>query len=77
MRVEEIARIRPASDVKQTEPIEPWGPITYIELLKHENWQPKTDAGVRIVPIHPWLIEHGFIELVGRRIKEISAPKAR
>ncbi len=69
MRLEEICRLRPADDIELI------NGIACFVIQKHpDGWDPKTEAGERKVPIHPWLIEHGLLKLVERRRSE-SAPR--
>lgn len=67
MRLEEICRLRPSLDIviKNALPC-----IDIKPHLKQEGWapwDPKTGSGIRIIPIHSWLIRHGFLELVERQ----------
>jgi integrase len=61
MRLEEICRLRPAADVQFLEKI----PCFLIQ--EQDDWSPKSDAGVRIVPIHPFLLDLGLMALVNQR----------
>lgn len=65
MRLEEICRLRPDDDIQRI------NGINCFDIQKHpDGWDPKTEAGERKVPIHPWLVEHGLLELVERRRRE-------
>ncbi len=65
MRLEEICRLRPAEDIERI------NGVACFVIQKHpDGWDPKTEAGERKVPIHPWLIEHGLLKLVERRRAE-------
>lgn len=64
MRLEEICRLRPGLDIQNREGI----PCFVIQ--EQGDWRPKSDAGVRIVPVHIILLELGFMDLVERRISE-------
>lgn len=67
LRLEEICRLRPAHDVEEIEGV----PCFRIqEHPEPEPWSPKTEAGERILPVHPVLIELGLAELVERRRAE-------
>ncbi|WP_155243258.1 site-specific integrase [Brucella anthropi] len=58
MRLEEICRLRPATDiiVKDGAPC--------FDISPREGWDPKTESGTRIIPIHSWLIRHGIMDFV-------------
>jgi integrase len=64
MRLEEICRLRPADDIQELEGI----PCFVIQ--EQGDWSPKSDAGVRIVPIHNHLLELGLMALVDARKSE-------
>ena len=65
MRLEEIVRLRPMHDVT-----EKCG-IPCFSIQPHpDGWNPKTEAGRRLVPIHSFLIELGFLDFVGSRTTE-------
>jgi integrase len=57
MRIEEIARLRPTDFRKD-------GDHTFIIIDQREDWGPKSEAGERAVPVHPKLIEMGFLDFV-------------
>jgi integrase len=54
MRLEEICRLRPHNDIAVKD-----GIYSFI-IQKREDWDPKTEAGARVVPVHSWLLSHGF-----------------
>lgn len=54
MRLEEICRLRPHHDITVRD-----GIYSFI-IQKRDGWDPKTEAGERIVPVHSWLLSHGF-----------------
>ena len=65
MRLEEICRLRPAHDVI-TE-----NGVACFKIQPHpDGWDPKTEAGERKIPIHSWLVRHGFLDLVATRRAE-------
>ncbi|MGB3901200.1 MAG: site-specific integrase [Mesorhizobium sp.] len=65
MRLEEIARLRTDHDVIFE------GKVPCFKIQIHpDGWDPKTEAGEREIPVHPWLIKHGFLRLVEQRRKE-------
>ncbi|WP_223564969.1 site-specific integrase [Agrobacterium tumefaciens] len=58
MRLEEICRLRPAHDLITRDG-------TYcFDIKKRDGWDPKSEAGARLVPVHSWLIKHGLREFV-------------
>jgi integrase len=66
LRLEEMAQLRP-EDIKKQKG-------TWLFLIQehpafagHPAWSPKTEAGERIVAVHPTLIELGFLDLVDAR----------
>ena len=63
MRLEEIARLRP-------EDVTVVGDIPIILIQEQPGWSPKSEAGERAVPVHPALIDLGFLDLVSRQRKE-------
>lgn len=78
MRLEEIARIRPKADVKVTRPqCVDDQQIVYVEVKVQDDWDPKTPAGKRLVPIHSWLITHGFLEYVRHRCGQIDSSRSK
>lgn len=67
LRVEEIARLRPSHDIQELEGI----PAFVVQEHPNPNrWSPKTEAGERVVPIHPFLLELGIMDLVDQRRRE-------
>jgi len=61
MRLEEIARLRP-------EDMQTHSGVPMFILQEHpDGWSPKSEAGGRAVPVHPRLIEIGFLNLVDRQ----------
>jgi hypothetical protein len=64
MRLEEICRLRPGIDItiKNAMPC--------FDIAPREGWDPKTEAGTRIIPIHSWLIRHGFMDFVKQQRAE-------
>jgi integrase len=67
MRLEEICRLRPVD-------IQELSGISCFVLQPHpDGWSPKTQAGERPVPVHPFLIELGFLDLLAKRRKAGSA----
>jgi integrase len=57
MRVEEIARLRPAHDIVEIEGV--WS----FKIQKHANgWAPKTEASERVVPVHSKLMDLGLLQ---------------
>lgn len=58
MRLEEICRLRPGVDIITRDA------IPCFNITPREGWDPKTESGARIIPIHPWLIKHGFMNFV-------------
>lgn len=58
MRLEEICRLRPPIDiiVKDGMPC--------FDITTRDGWDPKTESGTRLIPIHSWLIQHGFMDFV-------------
>lgn len=62
MRVEEIARLRPREDIQTIDG------VPAIMIQPHpDGWNPKTEAGERVVPIHSRLAAFGFLDFVERR----------
>ena len=65
MRLEEICRLRPGTDVTLID-----GTLTMLiqeQLEPPPPWSPKSEAGERAVPVHPMLLELGFAEWVASR----------
>jgi hypothetical protein len=62
LRLEEICRLRPAHDITEV------SGVPVFKIQDHpdpEPWSPKSEAGERVVPIHPVLIEMGVLGLAG------------
>jgi integrase len=75
LRLEEIARIRPQHDIefaKVTDSLTGKSDLTILKVTPHNGWNPKTAAAKREIPVHTWLIDHGFNQLVDRRSEEIE-----
>lgn len=70
MRLEEICRLRPAHDIAAENGIH----CFIIQPHPEDGWDPKTEAGERKVPIHSWLINHGFLDVLSRR-REVGAAR--
>ncbi|SMF36643.1 Site-specific recombinase XerD [Azospirillum oryzae] len=68
MRLEEICRLRPI-DVETMK-----GAACFLLREHPDGWSPKTEAGERTVPVHPFLVELGFLRLVEQRRRE-DAPR--
>lgn len=67
MRLEEIARLRVDHDVIFE------GKVPCFKIQVHpDGWDPKTEAGEREIPVHSWLIKHGFLRLLEQRRNEGS-----
>lgn len=62
MRLEEICRLRPAHDIVTEN-----GVSCFLIQPHLDGWDPKSEAGERRVPIHSWLVRHGFLDLAARR----------
>jgi len=62
MRVEEIARLRPDADIDVIDGV----PVFRIQPHS-DGWEPKSEAGERVVPIHSVLIKMGFLRFVEAR----------
>ncbi|CAM3820556.1 Integrase/recombinase, subgroup 2 [Roseomonas mucosa] len=62
MRVEEIARLRIRQDIRDLH-----GRLAFVVQEQLGVWSPKTEAGARIVPVHPLLLKLGFHDFVERR----------
>jgi integrase len=65
MRLEEICRLRPADDIQLIN-----GVACFVIQPHPDGWDPKTEAGERKIPVHPWLIRHGLLKLIDRRRAE-------
>jgi integrase len=66
LRVEETARLRPAHDFKE------FSGVLCMVVQDQGDWSPKTEAGERVVPVHPRLLELGLRDLLARRHAEGS-----
>lgn len=62
MRVEEIARLRPSDDIQTIN-----GIAAFVIQPHPDGWNPKTEAGERVIPVHSALIRLGFLDFVERR----------
>lgn len=61
LRLEEACRLRP-QDVTEV-----LG-VPCMRISDHpDGWSPKSEAGERDVPVHSWLIRHGFLKLAEKR----------
>ncbi|WP_457584298.1 tyrosine-type recombinase/integrase [Ensifer canadensis] len=58
MRLEEICRLRPGTDIIVKDG------VTCFDIAAREGWDPKTEAGTRIIPVHSWVLRHGFMNFV-------------
>ncbi|TBD12082.1 site-specific integrase (plasmid) [Rhizobium ruizarguesonis] len=58
MRLEEICRLRPAIDIIVKDGLPCFG------ITAREGWDPKTESGTRVIPVHSWLIRHGLMDFV-------------
>ncbi len=54
MRLEEICRLRPHHDLAVRD-----GIYCFV-IQEREGWDPKAEAGARLIPVHSWLLSHGF-----------------
>ena len=61
LRLEEICRLRPDMDLIMRDK------VYCFEIKARPDWDPKTEAGSRVVPVHSWLIAEGFREFVDRQ----------
>ena len=78
MRLEEIAHLRPQHDFFFADPVKRSGqPILVMQIAATDAWKPKTPAAEREIPVHSWLIKHGFENLVRRRLGELDDPNKR
>ena len=62
LRLEEAARLRVGHDIVDLDGV----PAFRIQAHP-DGWSPKSEAGERIVPVHPVLVEFGLMDVVGRR----------
>jgi integrase len=58
MRLEEICRLRPGIDITIKDG------MPCFDISPREGWDPKTESGIRVIPIHSWLIRHGLMDFV-------------
>lgn len=58
MRLEEICRLRPSIDIIVKDR------ITCFKISARDGWDPKTEAGIRLIPIHSWLLQHGLMDFI-------------
>lgn len=58
MRLEEICRLRPGIDIIVKDGLH------CFDITAREGWDPKTESGTRVIPVHSWLIQHGFMNFV-------------
>ncbi|MDK4739408.1 hypothetical protein PH547_11040 [Rhizobium sp. CNPSo 3464] len=58
MRLEEICRLRPGIDIVVKDGMQ------CFDIAVREDWDPKSEAGERLVPVHSWLLKHGFMDFV-------------
>jgi integrase len=73
MRLEEICRLRPAVDIVMK------NGVHCFDVAPREGWDPKTESGTRVIPVHSWLIRHGFMDFVkaqrGRNVEHLFSPE--
>ena len=69
MRLEEICRLRPGTDIR----IEDGVPLLLVQEQEDPSWSPKSEAGGRAVPVHPFLVEAGLLEWAAARVAERAA----
>lgn len=62
MRLEEICRLRPSLDIVTKNGTLCFDIKRHLEKEGWAPWDPKTECGVRVIPIHSWLLQHGFQE---------------
>jgi len=58
MRLEEICRLRPGIDIITKDG------MPCFDITARDGWDPKTESGTRLIPVHSWLIRHGFMNFV-------------
>lgn len=58
LRLEEICRLRPDQDLIVRDR------IYCFDIKRRPGWDPKSEAGSRVVPVHSWLLSNGFKEFV-------------
>ncbi|CAN7178605.1 site-specific integrase [Rhizobium sp. LjRoot258] len=61
MRLEEICRLRPGTDIIARDG------IPCFNITARTGWDPKTESGTRLIPIHSWLVQHGFMNFVDQQ----------
>ena len=75
MRLEEICRLRPSIDIITKD-----GTLC-LDIATREGWDPKSEAGTRLIPVHSWLIKHGFMDFVklqkARGAEHLFSPELR
>lgn len=73
MRLEEICRLRPDVDIIIK------NGVHCFDVAPREGWDPKTESGTRIIPVHSWLFRHGFMDFVkaqrGRNAEHLFSPE--
>lgn len=67
MRLEEICRMRPNLDIVVRDGILCFDIGPHLAEQGWAPWDPKTECGVRLVPVHSWLVRHGFMDFVKRQ----------
>ncbi|NSZ85219.1 site-specific integrase [Agrobacterium tumefaciens] len=58
MRLEEICRLRPGTDILVKDG------MPCFDITARQDWDPKSEAGRRVIPIHSWLLKHGIMDFV-------------
>jgi integrase len=75
MRLEEICRLRPVSDIIVKDG------VPCFDITARDGWDPKSEAGTRIIPVHSWLIKHGLMTFVNeqrsRGAEHLFSPELR
>lgn len=70
MRLEEICRLRPSVDIVELHD------HMCFDIQEHEapwpRWDPKSEAGERLIPVHSFLLKLGFSDVVEKRRREKS-----
>ncbi|WP_454017668.1 DUF6538 domain-containing protein [Azospirillum sp. Marseille-Q6669] len=70
LRLEEICRLRPGPE----QDLQVLHGVPCFVIQPHpDGWDPKTEAGERLVPVHSTLVELGLLDLVERRRREGAA----
>lgn len=67
MRLEEICRQRPSLDIATRDGIPCFDVKPHLIEEGWAPWDPKTESGIRLIPIHPWLIRHGLLDFVNQQ----------